>query len=230
MREIIESDPSGYATESRVRRMMKYLLDTGRISQQEFSSNTIEKRDNKYKELDDKIFDLIKKGLIPREIAFFLNLKEDFVRKRQKEILKNSDLDIKGCRKDRKKSFSEKREKAIKENDDESDRVKYRKEFFELAKAEVSYGNKLQEMDVKMLGRFIIINPKLLTKENLKFVLLQYDGNFQLVTKFLSDVISTYEDDPKYEEYIKNLAELRKYINKQGKIPGIKEIEWGDCR
>ena len=76
----------GYATESRVRRMKKHLLETYQISEKAFAKRHKKNlTKNKYAELDKKIYKLIKKGLVPLEIAIYLNLTRNFVYRETKK-------------------------------------------------------------------------------------------------------------------------------------------------
>lgn len=201
VKQIIESDESGYATESRVRRMKTYLISTGAISKENFDKlhekNQLQMKETKYDELDKQIYDLVKKGVTPLEIATCLNLTRDFVYSRQNEIFtkkKVSKEKLSEFRKKRKKLFSDTRVMAKKENDSDQDRITSRTKFFQLAREEISYGNNLEESDVYMLGRFIIINDNFLTKDNLKLVILQYInlGNYETTNKFINTLTMLY--------------------------------------
>lgn len=227
VKQIIESDENKYATERRVRNMEDYLISTGQISKKKFDRNRKKNQKNaratRYNELDKQIYDLIKQGVTPIEMAACLHLKRDFIYNRQKLILKRKKVSkekILEFRKKREKIFSDARIMAKKENDEDRDSIALRTNFFKLAKAEISYGNSLQETDVELLGRFIIINDKLLTKENLRLVILQYIhfGNYQKVEKFISTLIMLY-GDTEYGESLKffyEFARKKLVLSKRG--------------
>ncbi len=227
VKQIIESDENKYATERRVRNMEDYLISTGQISKKKFDRNRKKNQKNaratRYNELDKQIYDLIKQGVTPIEMAACLHLKRDFIYNRQKLILKRKKVSkekILEFRKKREKIFSDARIMAKKENDEDSDSIALRTNFLKLAKAEISYGNSLQETDVELLGRFIIINDKLLTKENLRLVILQYIhfGNYQKVEKFISTLIMLY-GDTEYGESLKffyEFARKKLVLSKRG--------------
>lgn len=227
VKQIIESDENKYATERRVRNMEDYLISTGQISKKKFDRNRKKNQKNaratRYNELDKQIYDLIKQGVTPIEMAACLHLKRDFIYNRQKLILKRKKVSkekILEFRKKREKIFSDARIMTKKENDEDSDSIALRTNFLKLAKAEISYGNSLQETDVELLGRFIIINDKLLTKENLRLVILQYIhfGNYQKVEKFISTLIMLY-GDTEYGESLKffyEFARKKLVLSKRG--------------
>lgn len=98
VKQIIESDENKYATERRVRNMEDYLISTGQISKKKFDRNRKKNQKNaratRYNELDKQIYDLIKQGVTPIEMAACLHLKRDFIYNRQKLILKRKNIRI----------------------------------------------------------------------------------------------------------------------------------------
>lgn len=235
VKQIIESDETGYATESRVRRMKNYLISIGKISRESFEEehekNKQRIKEERYNELDDQIYDLIKKGATPSEISIYLDLTREFVYKRQNKILKDRNISKKQVleyRNKRKVVFSETRGRAKNENDNDSEKVTSRTAFFELAKEEVKYGNSLQDSDIKMLGMFIIINDKLLTKENLRLVISQYIrlGNYEDINKYINKLIMLY-GDTEYGEPLRefNILVKEKITHKIKKNKFLEQLE-----
>lgn len=206
----------GYATENRVRRMQKHLIDSENISEKAFKeqheNNEKAIRDSKYNKLDKQILSLIKKGVKPPEIAHCLGLSPNFIYTRQRKIFDKNKIikeNVLEYREKRKKLFNDTRMKVKNELEDDCRSTFNRKTFFELAKAEVSYGNNLQKEDIYMLGRCIILSDKFLTKENLKLVIMQYInlGDYKEVDKYIKTLIMLY-DYTEYGQALKNFSNI----------------------
>lgn len=234
VKQIIESDETGYATESRVRRMKKQLISSGQISKKLFEKQHSKARNStkelKYKELDKKIYNLISRGAKASEIANCLNLGICFVYGRQKIILEN------------KKITKEMREEFKRKRKEEFDTVKAnvkmanceggivgsaRRKFFELTKAEISYGNILEKEDIQILARCLILDYDVVTKENLRFVIMQYIGleDYNTVKKLVHTLLMLYGDT----EYGDALRGLDKYAKEKAAMYRIKELEEQDA-
>lgn len=252
--------------------MQQELIRTGRITEKEFKKQQNKHKKSKKKsqdaDLNKRIFELVKQGKTTREIATELNLSENYICRRKKQIFSQKKLseeqirslrygevlnllkkgvkpqEIANClgisrksvynrqeefmrdgtltkeqlkeyREKRRQEFEEIRRKAREECEEDSKICVNRKKFFELAQAEISYGNGLEKEDVQMLGRCIIYDDRFLTRENLKLVVMQYTAKCgkQEVNKFFNTLTMLYEDT----EYGNGIKELRKYAIEKSK-------------
>ncbi len=163
-----------------------------------------------------KILELLKNGITPQEIANFLGISSESIYNRQEEFIRDGTLtkeQLKEYRTKRIQEFAETRRKAIEECKEDSKICVSRKKFFELAQAEISYGNALEKADVKMLGRCIIYNDIFLTKENLKLVVIQYVIRCepQEINGFFKSLIMLYGDT----DYGNAIKEFKKYATEK---------------
>ncbi len=174
-----------------------------------------------------KVLELLKKGITLQEIANCLGISRKSVYNRQEEFMRDGTLTketLKEYREKRRQEFAETRRKALRECEEDSKICVSRKKFFELAQAEVSYGNSLEKEDVQMLGKCIIYNETFLTKENLKLVVTQYVVKCepQEINRFFKSLIMLYEDT----EYGNGIKDFRKYAiekikERKGRATGI---------
>lgn len=176
-----------------------------------------------------KVLELLKKGVTPQEIANCLGISEKSVYDRQEEFIRDGTItkeQLKEYREKRGQEFAETRGKAIKECEEDSKICKSRKKFFELAQAEISYGNSLEKEDVKILGECIIYNETFLTKENLKLVCTQYvvQCEPQEINGFFKSLIMIY-GDTEYGNAIKNFRKhaTEKIKERKGRLTDITE-------
>ena len=131
----------------------------------------------KEKKKVNKIFELIEKGLNTAEIATYLNMNHAIVETIYDYIMHHFNLsneDIEAYKQGRSEIYSTTREKAKTEMEKDSRSVGNRRRFMDLAKKEVLYGNDLSQEDVVLLGKFMILNDKFLSIDNLKLVIMQY--------------------------------------------------------
>ena len=171
------------------------------------------------------VLELLKKGITPQEIANYLGISRKSVYNRQEEFIRKGVLtkeQLKECREKRKKDFGETRRKAQEEYEESSQIYTSRKNFFELVRAEVAYGNSVEKEDIQMLGKCIIYDEIFLTQDNLKLVVTQYVIKCEPyeTNKFLKSLIMLYGDT----DYGDAIREFREYaVEKNKERKGQKE-------
>ena len=113
----------------------------------------------------------------------------------------------------RKEEFESFQLAAKDEFDNESVSIGARKKFFELVKVEDSYGNTPQKEDLDMLGMSIVFNDELLTKSNLKFILMQYikQGYYIEANKLINKLLLLYSET----EYGQSLKKFSESVNQK---------------
>lgn len=214
----------GYATESRVRRMEQYLIDTDAISKKDFNKkhkkNQKKNKKEKYADLEKKIYQLMKKGATPLEIANYLNLRRDFVYKRQQNIFKVYNIskdDLSSFRKNRKTNYDFVRTQAKRENDLDKNSISFRQQFFDLVKDEIKYGNEIEKTDVEILGRALMQSDKFLSNENLKLIIMNYIklGTYVEVNRLINGYLIMYGDT----KFAEPLRGFRDYAAKKLLLP-----------
>ena len=237
LKDIISSDTTDYATESKVRRMKETLINEGKITRKNYKKfhkkyiRTIKKEENN--EYDKKIYKLIKKGLNNREIANCLGVKESFIYNKKKKILAKKLLieeDLEEYKILRKKQNDEIRLEVKKELTSEKNSTLHRKEFIKLIKDEISYGNKIKKDDVILFGKILVLNNEFISKENLRFVVTEYFkfGTYKQINTLLCDLIIVYKDT-KYEKPLRDFLDYaRKNIMYKVPIKSLKDLKKND--
>ncbi len=217
----------GYATESRVRHMIKHLEESGYISEQTYREN-IEKKKNQEKQkaknnvqieedakLEDTIYTLIKKGVNSKEIAYFLDMPLYLIQLKHSKICKERKItnsDLYKYRHNRELNFNDKKAKSKLYVQYDTNKSAL-EAFFKLEMDEVSYGHDLTDEELYILGSGIVLNEELLSRENLQLVVSQHikQNKYTELKELLKKLCMLYGD----YELGSELRKFRDFVNEK---------------
>lgn len=200
----------GYATESRVRRMIKNLEESGDISESAYREN-IEKRKNEEKQknqteaqikqeakLEDTIYTLIQKGATSKEMAYFLDMPLYLIQAKRSKVCKERNItssDQYKYRQSRKLKFDDKKAKSKLGVEWGTNKLALQ-DFFKIEIDEVSYGHDLTGEELYILSSGIVQEEDLLSRDNLQLVISQHikQNKFSELVELLKKLCMLYGD------------------------------------
>ena len=181
VKEIITLDETGYATEHRVRQIKKELIETGKIDLQFFETkhDIHEKnvKDKEYDEVDKVIYKFVVDGYSAGQISKYIKCNRGFIYRRMKFITKKYNLtkeQVQEYRKKRILKFNKIKQASKKENLSDSNFYAKRAMLFKLVNKNKKLGIEVDDETLDILAESIVLNENLLTKENLKLVIMEY--------------------------------------------------------
>ena len=208
----------------------KKLLDSKRISLNQISQARKQRNFENFKmrasksnspvNFENELIAMLKHGFLIEEVATYFKLSLSRMYRYITPTIQKYNItygDIKKYRMQAKIDYEELKSKA-KEYDSISSQIS----FFELLTFYSDHGRLISNEDLHIFENSILFNPRLLSADNLKLIIMQYikGNNFFQATRFINDCLSLYGET----QYAASLKKFKAEIDVQARKRQIQDL------
>ena len=211
-------------------RSRQRLLTSGRITKEQINEGIRERNLQDFKirsskstfpgDFDNELITMLKYGFSVEEIAKYFNLSVSRMYRYITPTIKQYGItynDIKNYKIQSAIEYKELKERAK----EDSNRLS-QANFFEMLKFYGKHGRSLSNDELKIMEDIILMNFKLLSAENLKFIIMQYinDDCLSSAIKFINQCLNTYKNTT----YTNALRDFKSEIDSKLKQKQIRDL------